>query len=361
MNNTTIKDMRQEGGKLLGKGVYGCTFYPAPRCAGGSVFRKEQGDPVVGKVVTGDVTNEYEIGRKIMSLPMARQYFSLPTRKCEANVDALLQEEPNADQCPILKDAAEMPTVLRGFASPEDYTVLAMSDSGTSLSSWAGKNMLRLADNYERIFVHLLEGMILYQSAGYVHNDIHHGNVLVDARNVARYIDFGSAFYLPAAKDFESANLSRRFRPEILWQAPEIHAWRMLINGIRLVDAMEQISAHSPEFAQLEGQFPGREREIDALANLLQGEPTIRSGDFGAFLQKYGFAIDWWRIGLSMWLLWDDLLHWPGIKQTTLWQQRRDVIRRVLGGMTEFDCRKRMSAKEALSLLDPRNRMSGSA
>jgi hypothetical protein len=33
----------QTGGRLLGQGVYGCTFESAPHCAGGKVFKDIHG------------------------------------------------------------------------------------------------------------------------------------------------------------------------------------------------------------------------------------------------------------------------------------------------------------------------------
>lgn len=329
----------QYGGRLLGTGVHGCTFDPAPRCAGGSVFRKVNGFPAVGKVTNDYVEEELTIGRSLMRLPLGPQYFALPTQQC---TPALPIKDEDADKCDVLKE--------------NGLTVLAMPHAGVELLKWIPNNPLRAAENYERIFVHLLEGILLYQEKGIVHNDIHMGNIMVDELGVARFIDFGLAYYAKQAVDLETANLGSRFRPQYVFQAPEIHAWRMMINKIPLIDGMRQLYDVNPEYGRMEHQFPKRLPATAALEGLMNHNDAFRSENFAAFIRAFWNKIDAWRIGLCMWLLWDDLLHWPLIKKTTLWG-RRDVIRQVLGGLTDFDVRSRMTVSDALRVLDPKNRM----
>ncbi len=341
----------QYGGRLLGVGVHGCTFDPAPRCAGGSVFRKVHGAPAVGKITNEQVDDELSIGRSLMRLPLGPQYFALPTQQC---APVLPLSDKNADHCTILKDEEG-----EGEESGP-FTVLAMPYAGTELLKWIPRNPLRAAENYERIFVHLLEGILVYQEKGIVHNDIHMGNIMVDDMGVARFIDFGLAYYAKNAVDLETANLGNRFRPQYVFQAPEIHAWRMMINKIPLIDGVRQLYDVNPEYARMEHQFPKRLPALAALEHLMNHNDAFRSENFAAFIRSFWNKIDAWRIGLCMWLLWDDLLHWPWIKKTALWG-RRDVIRRTLEGLTDFDVRTRLTVADALRILDPKNRMALSA
>jgi serine/threonine protein kinase len=332
----------QYGGRLLGVGVHGCTFDPAPRCAGGSVFRKVQGLPAVGKLTNDFVDEELAIGRSLMRNPLGAQYFAVPTQQC---TPVLPISDRDADDCTVLKEEEVGP-----------FSVLAMPYAGTELLKWIPKNPLRAAENYERIFVHLLEGILVYQEKGIVHNDIHMGNIMVDDMGVARFIDFGLAYYAKDAVDLETANLGSRFRPQYVFQAPEIHAWRMMINKIPLIDGVRQLYDVNPEYARMEHQFPKRLPALAALEGLMNHNEAFRSENFEAFLRAFWNKIDAWRIGLCMWLLWDDLLHWPWIKKTALWE-RRDVIRRTLEGLTDFDVRNRLTVADALRILDPKNRM----
>jgi serine/threonine protein kinase len=223
-----------------------------------------------------------------------------------------------------------------------------------------GMDLRRLGENYLRIFIHLLEGACIYQDAGYVHNDIHMGNILVDERGVARYIDFGLAFRVDDVKEWEDANMGSKFKPEYIWQAPEVHAWRMMTGGIRLADGVKQLQDKNPEYLDLERQFPSRKRCLDAIREFMLSSKAVAREDGGAFIRAYGKRFDSWRIGLCMWFLWDDLLRSPGFTSTELYG-KRDLVRSVIGGLTDFDPRARLSVAAALLLLDPGNRLTSSS
>lgn len=322
----------QVGGTLLGQGVYGCTFDPAPRCAGESVFRK-----AVGKITSEDSAEELAIGKAIMALPLAKQYFALPSASCMPQLPLV---DPDAAGCRVMTDAGE----------GTRFSMLIMPNGGETMEKYA-RNLVRLAAEYKRIFVHLLEGAVIYQRAGYVHNDIHMGNLLVDETGVARYIDFGLAFNVDDVSTWEDANLGTTFKPRYVWQAPEVHAWRMRFSGVRLEDGVRQLKLENPEYAKLEHQFPTRKTAFAALYDVLN-RPDKRV----AFVRTYGKRFDSWRLGLCMWFLWDDLLRWSPITQTGLYGERT-LIRKVLGGLTDFDPKTRLSVGAALAILDPGNRL----
>jgi len=330
---------QQRGGRLLGQGVYGCVFEPMPRCAGGQALRQIAGMPAVGKITVEDPVDELEIGKAIMQLPMASAYFAVATASCRPEMPV---DDPDVRSCKVITEEG----------GSTRLSMLMMPAAGQQLLRWS-QNKVRLADQYMRVFIHLLEGMILYQRAGIVHNDIHMGNILLDDRDVARYIDFGLAFRMDHVKRWDDANLGRTFRPKYVWQAPEIHAMRMRFNGVRTSDGVRQLKEINPEYEQLERQFPGRASAETAVKGVLEKWPA----DGLALVQAYGKQFDAWRIGLCMWMLWQDLLVWSGFRATALWQQR-DLVRSVLGGMTEFDPAARWSAARALAVLDPTNRLS---
>jgi hypothetical protein len=340
---TRDRRLAQSGGRLLGQGVYGCTFEPAPRCAGGQVFSRIQGLPAVGKVTVEDPKEEVGVGRAIMALPMAKQYFALPTESCKP---AFPIADEQAESCRFLDDEE---------TKPVDLAMMVLPMAGQTLLKWS-MDRPRLAANYRRLFVHLLEGMVIYQGAGYVHNDIHQDNVLVDGAGVARYIDFGLAFKVADVRTWRDANLGIRFKPKYVWQPPEVHLWRMIMNGVRVADGVAQLKEVNPEYDQMEQLLPVRKSALAALTGLANTSSSIRRKDGGAYVRAYGKRFDAWRIGLCMWMLWVDLLAWSDINKTPLWDQR-DEIRRVLNGLTQFDPRDRITAAQALAELDPRSRL----
>jgi serine/threonine protein kinase len=328
----------QSGGILLGSGVYGCTFSPAPRCVGGKVFKKITGLPAVGKVTLEDAEDELAIGKELMALPHANSYFALPTTSCKPELPI---RDKQAKRCEIAYTA-------------KGSSMLIMPLAGIQLLSW-GTNMQRLSQHYISLFTHLLEGILLYQRRGYVHNDIHMGNILVDSKNIARFIDFGLAFRPTDIRHEINTPLGNTFRPAYFFQAPEVHAWRMVRSGISIENGVRQLEEMNPELFRMELQFPSRPSLRASLSSLVMSSPFFqKEGDGVGLVKEYGTRFDSWRIGLCMWLFWDDLLHWPHLKKTEVWNQRAR-IRDALRGLTHFDVRARSSVEDALRILDPTN------
>jgi len=322
--------------------VYGCTFDPAPRCAGGPVFRRVGDLSAVGKITSEDTSDELAVGRAIMKLPLASNYFALPTERCRPEIPT---GDPDESDCRVITEDGQS----------SKFGMLIMPAAGQQLLKWSA-SLPQLAEKYLEVFTHLLEGIIIYQDAGFVHNDIHMGNVLVDQRGVARFIDFGLAFQPAKVKEWSDSHLSTRYRPKFMWQAPEIHGWRMRLNGLRISDGAAQLLAQNEEWRLLAAQFPARAPLGAALQSFLDAV----GNDGVAFLRRWANSIDCWRIGLMFFILWNDLLAWSGFQQTSLWRAR-DTVRRVLGGLTEFDPRRRWSARQALAALDPNSRFVAAA
>lgn len=325
----------QVGGRLLGKGVFGCTFDPAPPCAGGKVFKEIEG--AVGKITVEDPEDELKIGRAIMALPLAKQYFALPTAGC---VPATPVRDDDVEKCGIITDRGEKTTL----------SMLLMPAGGSALSRVVENDKAWVARNFVRMFVHLLEGIEIYQREGFVHNDIHDGNILVDSRGVARFIDFGLAFRLQDVHRWEDANLGRTFKPKYVWQAPEVHAMRMYFGGISTAAGVAELLRINEDYRGLERLFPKRGRCVDALTRFMREDPAVRAGATQVIL-THGKRFDWWRIGLCMFIVWNELVAWSGFWDTPLYRRQRDRVLEVVEGMTEWDPRRRMSPARGLEVL----------
>jgi serine/threonine protein kinase len=331
----------QHGGRILGAGVYGCTFEPAPRCAGGSVFKEIQGAPAVGKITRDASADELAVGRRVMALPLAKNYFALPTEEC---APATPVADEDVSKCPLLTEKAP--------ANAGPLTMLIMPMAGNTLYKTM-HNRPWMGENFIKMFAHILEGMVIYQQAGYVHNDLHTENILVDSAGVARIIDFGQSFNLRETPTWHDIAVSKQFRPKHAYP-PEALLWQMLRNGIRVSDGVKEIYKQNTLWEQLERAFPQRASLRRAVEDVLEDLPTIRSATGRSYLQDWGTLFDSWYIGLDMWDAWFYLVSWPTVSETAVWE-KRDVVRRIIGGLTDFNPKKRLSAREALLLLDPGN------
>ena len=335
--------MNHIGGRLLGEGADGCTFSPAPRCANGKVFKKigEKGaSSIVGKIV--DIDNNQEelmIGREIMSISNATKYFALPIVECTPEIPI---QDPDSKKCEIITDAKK----------DTKFTLLGMIYGGITLDFYKDQHE-RISVNFIPIFKHLLEGMLMYRSIGYIHNDIHVENIIVDNNNIARFIDFGRAFKLATVKNWRGAKQGTSFKPtkNYIWQPPETILWRMRLNGIPVKDGVKLLYNKVDDYRTLEHQFYTRHTLETTFENFIRSDKWIQSLDDVGMIKEYGNHFDNWRIGISMWYCWNDLLHWTGFVNNELYTKHRVIIRDVLGGLTEFDPRNRMSIEKALQLL----------
>jgi len=325
-------EVRQRGGRFIGKGAYGCSFSPAPPCKSGRRYKASGSQATLGKIVYEDVTNEFAISKAVMELPRASEFYAAPTRSCEP---AEPIDDPEAAKC-TLKHMSGEPTML------------IMPYAGEPLVSWA-TSFSRLAVHLVPMMRHLLKGIQLYQGADIVHNDIHMGNIVVDKEGVARFIDFGLAFRRGAVKGFEEANHNRTFSPRLIWHPPEVQAMRIMLNGLSMPDGVAEMEEENPDLVTLAGQYP--ERASGPLLSAMTRFVGTNPGSYGAFVRTYGFKFDCWRIGLCFWFMWNDMLTWSGLQFTPVWS-KRETIRAVISGLTDFDPRSRMTIDAALVALD---------
>jgi hypothetical protein len=331
--------IRQKGGKLLGQGSYGCTFSTVPTCKTGPTPTSNK---LVAKVAL-DTEQELNIGITLMKLPNASSYFALPTSECIPKIPI---EDPDVSKCDILNDLEDED----GYQDITYLRTLIMPNAGMTIGSW-GYDTIRLANNFIRVMKNLLKGMKLYKDAGYIHNDIHVSNILVDSQNVARYIDFGLAI-----KTDEFTRMHHmKFKPRYINHPPEIQVWRILysVYGSSIEEKMKLglqmfLDVGSREYELLERHYPARLSAVESLTKFAKSTYNeYKRNDFNSIVVKYGDKFDIWRLGLVLWKLWRRVLAWGGPHEI-LREPLKSSINHILSGMTDFDVTTRWNVEKAL-------------
>lgn len=103
--------MRLRGGKLAGKGAYGCGYFPALRCEGES----ERTPGMFSKLMDShEARLEFDIGQRwFKPADPNSDYFLYPIKMCKLNHKVLPNPENNIDSCEDRFDSLEEASVLQ--------------------------------------------------------------------------------------------------------------------------------------------------------------------------------------------------------------------------------------------------------
>lgn len=162
------------GGKLLGKGTYGCVFDKAITCD------KEKNISGVGKVFSSKthLSEEYDEVMKVAEINSNGNFTNKLLNKCSVLSNTLKQEEPEFSNCPIIT-RVKLPY----------YQQLVYQQSGVDLNKYSEYS------KFDHIilngFINVLEGIKELQKHSIVHRDIKPPNMLLTSSKKMLLIDFG--------------------------------------------------------------------------------------------------------------------------------------------------------------------------
>ncbi len=194
---------------LLGKGGYGCGFYPAITCLDPNKNRRA----VVGKVFYDEDAADIEMtqAKILKNIDPEQKFFLYPTDRCTISLETLLEEG--------MKCVKYMDDVHGEL--PRSLEQLLMPNGGKTLSQYLRELTGPMTRVHALKLVRpLFYGVRLLQEHGMVHQDIKPPNIVINDRNRIRLIDWGTAIqdmemvysddnnmYLPAGFDEEEDGL----------------------------------------------------------------------------------------------------------------------------------------------------------
>jgi serine/threonine protein kinase len=332
----------QEGGKLLGEGVYGCVFDPPLKCTKRKRVVPSKANHKVGKITSEWAGNrEYEIAAELGKLPNAEKYFVLIDEICKPE-PKLKQEEPDLPKCTFLKD-----TIL------PNQVQITMPFGGTALR-FIPRTPQRL--DYFKLGQHLLEAGTLLLMQKIVHRDIHGLNILVDSPSSYRLIDFGMAW---RPDRLTLANMSEyrlylQFDPQFSQEPPEI----TYINGINSNIAepiiFAQIYDKKKELDLVQTVLGiSKNAQIQRLKTFIRQSKSIQDHNDYIFFKLYWSKIDAWSIGALLMGIWTDFVFDPAFEQQPVYKNKKPLIFKILRGLLDCDSAHRLDCAEALALWAP--------
>jgi len=335
--------MLLRGGKLKGQGTYGCVFQPALLCRGSTNDSKV--DPKkVGKItLLQDGRNELEISEHLHTIEGYEEYtIPVELETCVPRARSR-QEEKDLDKCEFIQGQPIEKTIQLtmpwgGIALPR----INLSPTNTS--------RFKPFDSFEFMKDILAMGAFLVIN-DICHFDIYANNILIDAKNKPRFIDFGLGF---RPSELTSVGVNARWRlisvayntetPEVtLMAGSQYNVPQMdLIRGMQLQKPAVQ------DLAAITGLLPSE--WSDDLIKWTEESQSFQQQDWLTCWKLYWPGFDAWAIGATLLDILNIQLSFPSFRNSQEWKSKSTVIKTILRGMCRGNPIYRMDAVEALHL-----------
>ena len=325
------------GGKLFDEGMYGCIFTPQLECkdAGRRADQLEESDgPILSKIILkDDAEHEYSISKRIMGIPLWKNYFVVSETMC---TPAKVQKEKELDECPILKDHAL-----------SEFRILSMPYGGQPLNVY--RVNVKTFDFYNFV-LHFIEAIALFNLYGIVHRDIHQGNILVDNNQIPRIIDFNLAVLV---KSTITEKALRHTYNVITAQEPPDST---LVNAVRLGHdhqrIIESIVHKKPIMKKIRNILGiSAVQQQTSLEKFYIESRSAKAGNGVKWFNSYWRTIDSWAVGVNIIDLIAKLSLWPefslGLRRMS--PQLFPVLRRLC----DVNPVRRIDCVQALNYLKP--------
>ena len=326
--------MKQEGGKFIAAGTYGCIFDPPLLCSDG---RKGKGE--FGKITAPiDFLIENEASRILA--PLKLPYFIVP----EPNSACSLAEKQKEKQLALCGPLKETPL--------KTMVQFTMPYGGKTLfSRIVDKNV-----DFFSVMQQLLEAGAYLIASSFVHYDISINNVVISEKGQLALIDFGQSF---STKGITKETVELRWKvynPEYETEPPEITVATAMGEGVNPIVAIPQIIARKGVFASA-GAILGLQPQKQAaeLRHFWETSRAAQGGTRADFWRLYWPTFDSWGVGNCILTVLRGKLLLKSFTESPAWKEKGKLVRTILRGMLQANPRKRLDCVEALKLYDPSN------
>jgi len=332
----------QDGGKLLGQGIYGCAFTPPLECTtvDGHVT-KQAGH--VGKITSElDALMEFGSSKRLSTLKDANKYFLLAEQLCVPKPRSK-QTEPELKDCEPLK-GEQLSTMVQLVMPLGGKPLLQVPHRPQSI-------------HYFSLCQHLLEAGTLLLMGRMVHFDLHMMNILCDSSSRARLIDFGLSWSPENLTSTTVTALYRMFNPRIAQEPPEVSLMNALLDtesskNIELAYATIQEQKPAIQLMyKVFGIYPNE--QIKTLKKFVSTSKCYQAEDWRAFYSLYWSKMDSWALGVLCLKLYVDLSMDPEFEQSEAYKTRGQSVLNTIKGLCAMDPGVRLDAAEALERWAP--------
>jgi serine/threonine protein kinase len=326
------------GGSLLFNGDNGCVFDKPGICATRNyTFRNRHNRSNTTrkfyKIIRKEgesYKNELDNSLLFSKIPDYQDYFVLIEDVCEMN------ERPEGwEQCRLFRLGLQTVPFLQ----------VKMNYAGEILSRYMAQRE-RLYKNWLRIQVNVAEALKQLHVRGWVHGDLHYGNIVIDGLDRARIIDFGMSYNINRIKDSD-INLS--FLPEYDNYAPELDYVAGLNSELDPNNVINQIYTKKRVLDKINDVFPSAEGVLGELQIFAKfHEPPL---DAKKFINAYAKPSDIWTLGYDFYTIYMDMLSDQRMISSEFYRKNHRNQMLLLKGMLQVDPRFRFTIDQVLTAL----------
>ncbi len=329
-----------EGGKLIDKGSYSCVFYPTLKCKSGTQrFASGQAlkeNKYVDKLLsTSEAEYEFEISKKILRLPLNKNYYIVSESICEPSS---VQADKTIGQCEVLN-----------YNTLSQTRILRSVYGGTTLSMYK----IKLSEfSFYDTFKHMLEGVSIMTLNGLIHRDIHLGNILMDNKGVPRLIDFNLC--LSRKDNITTADLVHKYNASLFQQSPDYTLINGIVNGRNPQNTIKSVIMNKNLLKSVQGILGiSLQNMYESLENFYDNSEIMQTGDIVNWFNTYWTKVDSWSVGLIMIFFLKQLILYPSFQQE--WKKISKNYLPIIKKLCEINPKKRVDCIQALAKLDPQN------
>jgi hypothetical protein len=357
-----------KGGKMINKGAYGCIYDPPLICRGQTAPIGGWKTGRLGKLTALiDVKGEITAAELFKSKPEAHKYLLLPL------LNTLCKAGPNGE--PAIVEAEQREKEFGDCTALKSNGINEMlhfqveyggKDQGDKLEDLNAA--MRSGFSFMKYMEQLLEIGAFICLNGFIHNDLHHGNILLNKEFHPRLIDYGRSYtQAVTAETFEQLGLMS-YEPHLGQVTPECSVkdgllsnidFKKIMNDIFLSDSPE---VQKPGLVYAERLFnQGRQQELAEFESFWKKSKSVQNRDWVQFLKLYWHVNDSWSIGHGLISLLLRMLQTTNFGDSAIFNQNYKRIQVVICGLLKASPIKRLDCVEALSLFNPKNKMVASS
>ena len=327
------------GGRILGKGTYGCIYQPALKCRSKKGKIINANSSYVGKITSKkDAENELAVARALRKIAGSEEY-TIVTEAANCTPRAKSRQlDKDVEKCDLLNDN-----------KLEDTIQLLMPWGGNPLSHI---NLDPFIFDYFRFCEEILACGAFLVTNNLCHFDIWGQNFLFDKNNKPRLIDFGFTFQ---PGQIVIQDLIARWRVMAVdhdTESPEVTLMQATHSGVPLDSVIRGLQKEKPAVLRLASFCDVDTREwAEDLVKWTKDSKSFQQNDWLNCWKLYWPGFDAWSIGAVLLQVLEIQLSIPAFTESKKWNEKGNLIKSVLTGLTRANPVNRMDAAEALSAL----------